>query len=163
MDRNSKSHIEPGIMGPRVVSPADGITEMMFEEEDNPRKQVQLAWAALQVDDMCIDAWLVLGGRSEDPQMKLIYFRNALEIGRRLWNPVAEARREAGDPLVWWGFLGTRPYMRAIYNYALTWAELGEPKEARKLFRLLLKMDSNDHMGVRFDLEQLDSTAPPPP
>ena len=49
-----------------------------------------------------------------------------------------------------WGFLETRPYMRARHGLALTLLKLGEEAVAMEHFRVMLKLNPNDNQGIRY-------------
>jgi tetratricopeptide (TPR) repeat protein len=49
-----------------------------------------------------------------------------------------------------WGFLETRPYMRARHGLALALLKLGEEEEAMKHFRAMLKLNPGDNQGIRY-------------
>jgi len=49
-----------------------------------------------------------------------------------------------------WGFLETRPYMRARHGLALTLLNLGEEDIAMGHFRAMLALNQNDNQGIRY-------------
>lgn len=49
-----------------------------------------------------------------------------------------------------WGFLETRPYMRARHGLAMTLLQLGEEHAALEHFRAMLKLNPNDNQGIRY-------------
>jgi tetratricopeptide (TPR) repeat protein len=49
-----------------------------------------------------------------------------------------------------WGFLETRPYMRARAGLAVTLLKLGEEDAAVEHFRAMLKLNPNDNQGIRY-------------
>ena len=140
----------PGLF---VVSPADPWIERM-EEAVDLHDQVILATACLRKDPGCIDAHFVLAASTDDVGRRLDHLRKAIETGEQLWNPVAT---ELGDEMTWWGFAGTRPYMRAIHALADTLIESGAENEARACYERLLAMNPNDNQGIRYVVEGLQA------
>ena len=49
-----------------------------------------------------------------------------------------------------WGTMGNRAYMRSICDKATTSQTSGDIVTAEKLYRLLIKMNPGDNMGVRY-------------
>ena len=49
-----------------------------------------------------------------------------------------------------WGFLETRPYMRARHGLALTLLGMGEEDAAIEHFRAMLELNPNDNQGIRY-------------
>jgi tetratricopeptide (TPR) repeat protein len=49
-----------------------------------------------------------------------------------------------------WGFLETRPYMRARHGLAVTLLSLGEEDAAIGHFHAMLKLNPNDNQGMRY-------------
>ncbi len=49
-----------------------------------------------------------------------------------------------------WGFLETRPYMRARHGLALALLKLGEEEEAMEHFGAMLKLNPGDNQGIRY-------------
>ena len=49
-----------------------------------------------------------------------------------------------------WGFLETRPYMRARGGLALALLKLGEEEQAMEHFRVMLKLNPGDNQGIRY-------------
>ena len=49
-----------------------------------------------------------------------------------------------------WGFLETRPYMRARAGLAIALIKLGDESAAIEHFRAMLKLNPNDNQGIRY-------------
>src|SRR4051794_10657305 len=111
--------VRPGMY---VSSPADPFVERM-EEVDDLYDQVVLATRALRHDPGCIEAHLMLAAHSKDAETRFRHLRAAVGTGDALWAPVA---RDMGREMTWWGFAGTRPYMRAVQALGLAHLEAGE-------------------------------------
>jgi hypothetical protein len=147
--------IVDGALGPHVVSPADAFLERM-EETDEPELLGALASRALRRDPACIEAHLAAASLCADRSLAIRHLGAAVTAGEKLWRPVAEAR---GKDMCWWGWPGTRPYMRALHALGEAHLEQGNSQAARWCFERLLAMNPHDSQGVRFSMEEM---APPP-
>ena len=64
---------------------------------------------------------------------------------------VAEGRAaQRGICRDFWGFLETRPYMRARAGLAIALIKLGDESAAIEHFRAMLKLNPNDNQGIRY-------------
>lgn len=54
-----------------------------------------------------------------------------------------------------WGFLENRAYLRAVQYMADFYWDMGNFDDAEVLFRLLLKLNSNDNQGVRYEISAM--------
>lgn len=138
--------VRPGLY---VASPADPWIRRM-EDEAHFADQVLLATSCLRKDPGCIEAHLFLAAATDDLQVRVSRLRRAVETGNQLWIPVAA---ELGDEITWWGFSGTRPYMRAIQALGDALMETGAESEARACYERLLGMNPNDNQGIRYVLD----------
>ncbi|MBC7157010.1 MAG: tetratricopeptide repeat protein [Rhodobacteraceae bacterium] len=135
--------LNDSMMGPSVDSPAEDIVGKAWDAP-TPAKRVALARKALDADLDCIDAYTLLGIEAKTHGERIALFREAVAVGDRLWAPAMD------DPdMHWWGFIGTRPYMRALQNLALALEAAGDIAEAGALYRRLLTLNPNDNQGVR--------------
>lgn len=133
-----------------VTTPADPFVEAM--EDAGGEDLLVLATRALRRDPGCIEARLVLAEYSRDAETRYRHLRAAVVAGDALWAPVAA--RMGGD-ITWWGFAGTRPYMRAIHALGQAHFDAGKPGAAAHCFRSPLNMDPNDSLGVRHVLSEM--------
>ena len=108
------------------------------------RRQIQLAREALELDPDNADALDILARRAGDPEQRLALYRQALDAGRR-------AIGDEFDSLVghFWGFVQTRPYMRARVGLAMALRDLGRHQEALDHFLEMLRLNPNDNQGIR--------------
>ncbi|MDQ0455183.1 tetratricopeptide repeat protein [Rhizobium paknamense] len=135
--------------GPDIDSPADPLLIEAWDAE-RPSEQVKLARAALNVDADAIDAYNLLGIHAGTHAESVALFREAVRIGERLFKPVLT------DPeMEWWGYLGTRPWMRAQHNLGLALMQLEDWQDAIAVFQRLLDLNPNDNQGIRYVLLQL--------
>jgi hypothetical protein len=156
-DAPTTGNIVDSMMGPYVESPADPFVERMEEETDD-FDRVLLASRALRHDPGCIDAHLLLAACAPSEARRLRHLEIAVRTGEGLWKPYAASM---GDDMCWWGFFGTRPYMRAIHALGLAYLEVGKEDRARRCFERLLRMNPHDNQGVRFSMERLEGAAAP--
>ncbi|HBF28044.1 tetratricopeptide repeat protein [Rhizobium sp.] len=132
-----------GGFGPDIDSPADSILIDAWDAE-RPSEQVKLARTALNIDADAIDAYNLLGIHANTHAERVALFREAVRIGERLFQSVLD------DPdMAWWGYLGTRPWMRAQHNLGLGLIQLGDWQDAIAVFQRLLDLNPNDNQGVR--------------
>ena len=139
-----KSTLEDGGMGPFLNSPADDLVDKAWEAR-TPGQRRKLARRALKADLDCVDAYNLLALSAESRAETIALLREAVRIGERLFAPVLD------DPeMAWWGFIGTRPWMRALHHLALMLEEAGDVDEAEALYRRMLELNPSDNQGVRF-------------
>ena len=142
-----------------VQSPADPWLESM-ERQTTFRDAAIAAVGALRDDPGCIEAHLFLAIHSKEPHLAYAHLTKAVATGKKLWEPVAAAE----DDFVWWGVSATRPYMRAIKELALWYAECGDDVSSTQLFNQLLEMNPNDNQGIRYLMDDVpeEASAPAP-
>lgn len=131
------------VLGPCIDSPADEIVDDAWDEE-TPAKRVKLARKALSIDLDALDAYNILGIHAETLAERIALFREAVLIGERLFAPVL-----GEEDMHWWGFIGTRPWMRAQHNLGLALLEAGDRAAATAVFKRLLALNFNDNQGIR--------------
>jgi len=78
----------------------------------------------------------------------LEYYRKGVEAGEQ-WIGPKGFREYAGH---FWGFLETRPYMRARAGLAATLNALGDVAAAISNYRDMLRLNPNDNQGIRYVL-----------
>jgi tetratricopeptide (TPR) repeat protein len=108
------------------------------------RRRVQLARQALNLDPDAADAWNLLAGLAGDPNRRARLYQNGVDAGRR-------ALGDQFDQLAghFWGFLETRPYMRARVGLAMALRDAGDFPAALDHLREMLRLNPNDNQGVR--------------
>ncbi len=150
--------VRPGLY---VESPADRFVEAMEDARDDRRTEdlLVLAVRAIRHDPGCIEARLALAEHSRDGETRLRHLKEAVESGELLWAPVAE---RLGDDMTWWGFSGTRPYMRAVAALGHAHLDDGDETAARACFDRLLAMNPYDNQGIRYLVQELDAEATMP-
>jgi tetratricopeptide (TPR) repeat protein len=102
-----------------------------------------------------VEARAQLGGvvllaeeQAKSPEEALEYYRRAVEVGEKSLG--SEGFEEyAGH---FWGFLETRPYMRARAGLAATLNTVGDVGAAISHYQEMLKLNPNDNQGIRYVL-----------
>ncbi len=144
-----KGKLVNDVFGPSIEGPADAIVNDAWEAE-TPAQRVKLARKALSIDINAIDAYNILGIHAPTVAEKIALFREAEKIGESLFAPLLDD----GD-MEWWGFLGTRPWMRARQNLGIALLDAGDSEEAIAVFKSLIALNPNDNQGVRYILLRL--------
>jgi tetratricopeptide (TPR) repeat protein len=135
--------------------------DMMYRawEARSKSQAVKLARKALEISPDCADAYVLLAqATARTAQETKALYEKGVEAGKRAIG--AEFDDLVGE---FWGFLETRPYMRAREGLAYTLWELGEKQQAIEHYRDMLRLNPNDNQGIRdvlldclLELEQWD-------
>ncbi|MEK0314639.1 SEC-C metal-binding domain-containing protein [Cohnella sp. 56] len=137
-----------GQAGRRKQSPEERARELVYEawEQQDPERRGKLAQDALLLDPDCVDAYNVLAETiASSPKEMAYYYQKGMLAGERAF----------GEPFFeeykghFWGYLPTRPYMRAKKGYAEACAEMHNMTEAIKHYEEMLTLNPNDNQGVR--------------
>jgi tetratricopeptide (TPR) repeat protein len=115
-------------------------------EARSAKRQVELARRALEISPLCADAWLLLAGFA-DPDVELELLLRAVEAGEIALGP-------SFDEMIgeFWGWMETRPYMRARQALAHALWLRGRRDEAVDHLRDMLRLNPNDNQGIRLEL-----------
>jgi tetratricopeptide (TPR) repeat protein len=151
-DRRVMEGFMAGLGGERrEIEPVDAAQDIMYDawEETRRSKRIALARKALTVSPLCADAYVLLAEEeAKSVEEALDYYQKGVEAGERALGP--EGFEEyAGH---FWGFLETRPYMRAREGLAATLWRLDRHQEALEHYREMLELNPNDNQGVRYVL-----------
>jgi tetratricopeptide (TPR) repeat protein len=125
--------------------------DIMYEawEETNPRRRVALAHKALDISPLCADAYVLLAeDAAGSVEQASDYFAEGVKAGELAIGPEG-FKKYAGH---FWGFLETRPYMRARAGLAHALLKLGDADGAIGHFREMLTLNPNDNQGIRYSL-----------
>jgi tetratricopeptide (TPR) repeat protein len=117
-----------------------------FELEGDER--TALAREALEISPDCADAYIVLAESVETVDQALELYQQGVAAGERALGKKA-FKEYRGH---FWGFLETRPYMRARLGLAQARWDAGLREEALDDYRDLLRLNPNDNQGVRYIL-----------
>lgn len=132
---------------PHVDDALTAAQELVYDawEARDRRRRIALAQEALQLSPDCADAYLLLGNEAKQPHEAMLLYRKAVEAGER-------ALGDAFDELAgeFWGFMETRPYMRARHALALALWGAGEKEEAVRHYQDMLQLNPNDNQGIRY-------------
>lgn len=107
------------------------------------------AMKAVKLDEYCIDALHILSQLGSENEAELIdNLRQTVERAERVLGP--ESFREYDGHF--WGFLETRPYMRARAHLARMLSETGKTAEATEHYEDMLRLNPGDNQGLRYSL-----------
>jgi tetratricopeptide (TPR) repeat protein len=112
-------------------------------------RRVALAKKALALSPRCADAYVLLAQHSQrgsDEELDL--WRHAVTAGEDALGP-AGFMDFAGE---FWGFLETRPYMRARFGLARALWSRGKRDDAIGHLEAMLELNPGDNQGVRYIL-----------
>lgn len=134
-------------------SEVDAAQEIMYEafEEGDPRRQVALARKALKVSPDCADAYVLLAEHAATLPESLKLYEQGVAAGERALGKEG-IEEYAGH---FWGYLPTRPYMRARAGLADSLWVAGRREEAAEHCREMLRLNPNDNQGIRYRLSSM--------
>jgi tetratricopeptide (TPR) repeat protein len=115
-------------------------------EKATSRGRVAGAHRALAISPLCADAFNLLAGEATTARKARDLYALGLHAGELALGSEGFEEYE-GE---FWGFLETRPYMRARHGLATTLLETGEEAAAVEHFRAMLKLNPNDNQGIRY-------------
>src|SRR5271166_5971198 len=111
-DRRAMESFRSTIGAPRAKSATDKAQDVMYQAWDQaePRKCIALANKALTISPLCADAYVLLTEeKAKSAKEALEYYRKGVDAGSQASG--TKAFNEYAEHF--WGFLETRPYMRA--------------------------------------------------
>jgi tetratricopeptide (TPR) repeat protein len=152
-DRRAMERFMVALSGERGGSddPTAKAQDVMYEawEQTTARSRIALARKALGISPLCADAYVLLAeeGAKSVAEAKELYARG-VEAGELALGPKA-FKEDVG---LFWGFLETRPYMRARAGLAQALWALGDRDEAVAHYRDMLRLNPNDNQGIRYIL-----------
>ncbi|PAX06388.1 hypothetical protein [Sphingomonas lenta] len=120
--------------------------DLMYDawDADGPER-VALARQALAISPLCADAYVLLADEAADTDEEAVaLYQRGVEAGELAIGSGFEERR--GE---FWGWLETRPYMRARAGLAGTLYRVGEVAQALDHWREMLELNPDDNQGVR--------------
>ena len=128
----------------------DRAQEVFWEacEARSVKQRLALAEKAIAISPLCADALVMLAEHEErGSDTSLALWQRAVDAGREaLGDEFEELRGE------FWGFLETRPYMRARFGLAWSLWDRGEAQAALTHLQGMLELNPNDNQGVRYIL-----------
>ncbi len=114
-------------------------------EQGDEETAGRLFFKSIEIDPTYADGYNHLANiawRKGDWQQAEGLYRKALSLAA---SEVKDVPRGA-----FWGVLESRPYMRALDGLGLTAWKQGRLEEAKGIFERILKLNSNDNLGVRY-------------
>ncbi len=148
-DRRAMEGFLAAISGRRGDNPTEKAQGVMYEawEQTTSRSRIALARKALGMSPLCADAYVLLAEEAaRSVEEARDFYAKGVEAGELALRPEGFAEY-AGH---FWGFLETRPYMRARVGLALTLLKLGDEDGAMGHFRDMLRLNPNDNQGIRY-------------
>jgi tetratricopeptide (TPR) repeat protein len=122
--------------------------DVMYDawERTTSLSRVALARKALGISPLCADAYNLLAEEAGSVEEARDLYAKAVDAGELALGPKG-FKGYAGH---FWGFLETRPYMRARAGLAGTLLKLGDEDAAIRHYRDMLKLNPNDNQGIRY-------------
>lgn len=118
-------------------------------ETSDGRSRAALARRALKISPFCADAWLLLAERpSLSGTERREYLERAVKAGALALGQNGFKEFEGH----FWGFLETRPYMRARHSLAEDLWQAGDREVAIGHLREMLALNPGDNQGLRYIL-----------
>lgn len=128
-----------------AIGRAQNVMYQAWEATDS-RQRMALAHKALSISPLCADAYNLLAEEAETAEEARALYARGLEAGELALGRQGFEEYEGH----FWGFLETRPYMRARAGLAVSLLKLGEEDTAVEHFRAMLRLNPNDNQGIRY-------------
>ena len=124
--------------------------DLLFEAYEEPvkTKAIKLAKQALELNPNNIDAENFITQHEANTIKKLKKYEETLNKEKANLEKKNFFNKE--NIGIFWGLIGTRPYMRTKHSYMLTLMELGRYTEAIKQGEELLELCESDNLGIRY-------------
>jgi tetratricopeptide (TPR) repeat protein len=147
-DRQAIEGFLAAIAGGRDDDALSKAQDVMYDawERTTSRSRIALARKALAISPLCADAYNLLADEAKTPEEARDLYIRGVEAGQLALGPRGFEEFEGH----FWGFLETRPYMRARHGLAMSLLQLGEEDAALEHFRAMLKLNPNDNQGIRY-------------
>jgi tetratricopeptide (TPR) repeat protein len=139
-----------GLLGEQPSdNPLRRAEEIMYDAWESPSRsrRVKMALEALKLSADCADAFNLLAEEgAESLEETLELYTMGVEAGERALGKKG-FKEYAGH---FWGFIETRPYMRARFGQAYALRRLGRTEEAVGHFTEMLRLNPGDNQGIRY-------------
>jgi tetratricopeptide (TPR) repeat protein len=109
-------------------------------------KRIRLAQQALELSPECVEACLVLAEEAEQVEEALEFCQKGVQAGERILGEDFLAHNEGHL----WAIRQARPYLYIRHMLAECLALLGEEEAALEHCMALLRLNPDDHQGVRY-------------
>ena len=140
---------QDGPIIPQPTTPLEEAQELAYQAMDaTGKRREKLARQALAISPDCADAYVVLAESSSDLAKARQFYEEGMQAGERALG----AEKFADITGDFWGFIESRPYMRAREGLAHVLWGLGEREAAIGHFQEMLRLNPNDNQGVRYNL-----------
>ena len=132
----------------------DTAQQLLFNSwgTNDPMERFLLAERALQVFPFSVDAWNciadVYNRMWKDLAKAEKAYENALACADMLWPDLKT------QDLIEWGYMGHRPFLRAMHGRAVVQGHRGATPEAIETLKFLLRVNPGDNQGCRILLFQ---------
>ena len=135
----------PEALAGRPLTALEQAQELAYDAtEATGRLRIKLARKALSLSSDCADAYVILGEAAPTPAAALEWYQRGTDAGARVIGTDGLA-----NAVNLWERLDARPYMRARLRLAQTLETMGRSAEALDHYRELLRINRDDHQGVR--------------
>lgn len=133
------------------MTPGDEIQDRAMDLCDQamdapPSKAKKLAQQALKVWPDCAQASVILAELTDSVSEALPLYEQGVAAGRRA---LADEWDWLQDEDAFWGYLPTRPFLRALAGLADALWGIGRREEAAERYFELLTLNPNDNQGIR--------------
>jgi tetratricopeptide (TPR) repeat protein len=152
-DRRAMEGFMAALGGRRADDATAKAQEVMYDawDQTSPRARVALAHKALAISPLCADAYVLLAEQeAKSADEALEYYRKGVEAGEQALG-TGGFKEYAGH---FWGFLETRPYMRARAGLAAALSTIGQVGAAIRNYQDMLVLNPNDNQGIRYVLAE---------
>jgi tetratricopeptide (TPR) repeat protein len=149
-DRRAMESFLAALSGHRGDDATAKAQDVMYDawERTTSRSRIALAHKALSISPLCADAYVLLAEEARSIKEARDLYAKGVQAGELALGPRG-FKEYAGH---FWGFLETRPYMRARAGLASTLLQLGDVDGALAHYRDMLKLNPNDNQGIRYVL-----------
>lgn len=144
-DRRAMESFLAALSGHRGDDATAKAQDVMYDawERTTSRSRIALAHKALGISPLCADAYVLLAEEARSIKEARDYYAKGVEAGELALGPEG-FKQYAGH---FWGFLETRPYMRARAGLASTLLQLGDVDGALAHYRDMLKLNRTTIRG----------------
>jgi len=118
----------------------------LARESPQPQEQVELARQALRVSPDCADAYAILANQAASRDQARQLLKEGVAAGQR----AIGSKTFENSTGHFWLDQRTRPYMRARLGLAQCLWESGQRVQAVEHYTEMLRLNPNDHQGVRY-------------
>lgn len=132
---------------PDFANEQDEVLNMVFDAyEVSIAKGKQMIKKALKLDPNSVDAYVYLADIETKTEKAIALYKKAIELGEKvLGKEFFEETRGH-----FWGFMETRPYMRAKAGLGLRYHAEARIDDAIVVYEEMLELNQNDNQGIRY-------------